>query len=681
MLVCLDQRTGSGCGAHNPDGSRRCHQCGAVLRFALRLHNPGDQVGSYRLQHLIGHGGFGAVYAAEHVERTGWLVAVKETFAPESLRSFQSEFALLQTLDHPNLPYYYELFEHEGSGYLVMELVPGHSLEELVRRDPGPLLEPQVLAYAVQLCDVLAYLHQQTPPILHRDVKPANIRLTPDGLIKLVDFGLIKQGITATRSSRRAVTPAYAPIEQYGGGEHTSPQSDIYSLGATFYHLLAGQEPPSAPDRIAIAADPLVPLQQVNPQVAPHVAWAIQRAMQLRQSDRFADAVAMRRALLGEQPASPTVRIAPPDATPPPAAGPYAAPFRIVPGDITARLLGQLDADGQKIVAAAWSPDGRWLALGTSANLQIRLAETGQLLYKLDGGLMKNGLAWRPDGAMLAGATVDVARGGGSSVIVLWHSTGQIAQIIKAPQSLIIVGLRWSPDGTTLFCWSHRAIWQLRPADGQQNRTALSGSDLYAAELSPDGKFLVGVAGHIEVRLWEVADGNLRYKQRRSNTVARGEWDTLSAIVWSPDGLVFATGTADYMIRLWRAEDGTLLRTLEGASTPVSALAWSPDGRLIASARAKIGCYELWSAADGLLLSTTRLPVLANWLDQMGQEFVKPDTTIPGLFHNWRAHARGFWKALKNEFYDVRQVVWNPTEPVLAVVSDHTVHLWRAEEQ
>ena len=299
MLICSDLRTGVGCGAINPNGTPTCGRCNNPLRYAIELHDPGDLIGHYRVQTMIGHGGFGAVYAVESLQQPGLLLALKETFDPASIRSLQNEFTILQGLSHPTLPRYYEWFEHQGSGYLVMELVEGQNLEEILIRRRGPLPEPQVLGYAVQLCDVLSYLHTRHSPILHRDIKPANIRLTPDGLIKLVDFGLLKQGTQTTRMTMRGVgTLAYAPVEQYGGdGQHTDQRSDLYSLGATLYHLLSGQEPLPAGKRLA-TVDPLPPLRQVNPAIAAHVSAAVTRAMQPLLDQRYPDVARFKAALL-----------------------------------------------------------------------------------------------------------------------------------------------------------------------------------------------------------------------------------------------------------------------------------------------------------------------------------------------------------------------------------------------
>ncbi len=301
MIICLDQRTELGCSTQNRDGAKFCRECGRPLLFALHLHDPGTTLAHYRIVRVIGYGGFGAVYESEAMQQllsglTG-RVALKETFDPGSIRGFQHEFQILQRHTHDNLPRYYEMFEAGGHGYLVMEFVPGQSLADVLSRDQQPVLEKLVLFYAMQICDVLHYLHTQTPPILHRDIKPANIRLTPEGLIKLVDFGLVKQGTQRTRSTLRGGTLDYAPFEQFGQGS-TDQRSDIYGLGATLYHLLTGQRPVSSIDRIAAAADPLLPPHYHVSAISPHVSQAIMQAMALLPKDRFSDVLALKQALM-----------------------------------------------------------------------------------------------------------------------------------------------------------------------------------------------------------------------------------------------------------------------------------------------------------------------------------------------------------------------------------------------
>ncbi len=258
--------------------------------------------GRYRLTELVGQGGMGYVYRAEDLRLPGRLCAVKEVQqnpgTPEEIRiqehnQFLREASLLARLDHPNLPKVSDFFAESGGDYLVMDYVPGNNLKELIDdgRVQGSRLEVDlVLTWAEQILAAVAYLHRQNPPVLHRDIKPANIKLTPDGRIKLVDFGLAKV-MTGDDSSTITViqgrgTAYYTPLEQYGAeSEHTDVRSDIYALGATLYHLLAGTSPPEAKERFL---NPLVlrSLHTVNPAVSKQLSDAVDWAFEMHPDDR-----------------------------------------------------------------------------------------------------------------------------------------------------------------------------------------------------------------------------------------------------------------------------------------------------------------------------------------------------------------------------------------------------------
>lgn len=270
----------------------------------------------YRLNNIVGHGGMGNVYLAEDLRLPGRLCAIKEIkpdtgAAPEQLKQEQEQFlreaSLLAQLDHPNLPKVSDFFAAGQRDYLVMDYVPGKDLKELVdeSRASGKLLAPDsVLGWSAQILDALEYLHRQEPPILHRDVKPSNIKLTPDGRIKLVDFGLAKvlagdDSSTITVIQGRG-TAYYTPLEQYGAeSEHTDARSDIYALGGTLYHLLAGHPPSEAKERFL---DPSVlrPLNQINHDVDSEVAEAIHWALEMHPDDRPENVALFRQALLGD---------------------------------------------------------------------------------------------------------------------------------------------------------------------------------------------------------------------------------------------------------------------------------------------------------------------------------------------------------------------------------------------
>ncbi len=271
----------------------------------------------YEIVDLVGQGGMGAVYKADDLRLRGRLCAVKEVL-PELIgvpgmeeqthEQFYREASILARLDHPNLPKVSDFFAQDGREYLVMDFVPGEDLRQLVeeaRRHDTFLEEEVVLGWAAQLCDALTYLHTQDPPVLHRDIKPSNIKLTPRGVLKLVDFGLVKllqpdESRTVTVVQGRG-TVAYTPLEQYGGDTgHTDVRSDIYSLGATLYHLLTGQPPADAKQRF-LKPGSLKPPRDVNPRLSPQTERAILAAMAQHPDDRPATAEELRRLLLAPQ--------------------------------------------------------------------------------------------------------------------------------------------------------------------------------------------------------------------------------------------------------------------------------------------------------------------------------------------------------------------------------------------
>ena len=287
----------------------------------------------YEILGLIGQGGMGAVYQAADRRLPGRHCAVKEIWplpgtSTERLAQTRAQFlreaSILARLDHPNLPKVSDYFTLTPSGalpeaaadssepleadpqattapdllavsrdYLVMDYVPGQDLEQLCQqayREGRFLQEKDVLGWMAQLCDALTYLHCQQPPVLHRDIKPANVKLTPEGRIKLVDFGLVKAldpDDPATMTGLRGMgSLPYTPIEQYAGDlGHTDTRSDVYGLGATVYHLLTGQTPPSAQQRF-LDQDALLPPREINPAISPQVERAILAAMALHPRDR-----------------------------------------------------------------------------------------------------------------------------------------------------------------------------------------------------------------------------------------------------------------------------------------------------------------------------------------------------------------------------------------------------------
>ncbi|MGH9879978.1 MAG: serine/threonine-protein kinase, partial [Pyrinomonadaceae bacterium] len=243
--------------------------------------------GRYRIVRQLGQGGMGTVFEAVD-ERLDTTVALKETlFTDERLRrQFEREARLLARLHHPALPRVSDHFSEGDGQFLVMQYIVGEDLAEMItrRRDPFPV--NQVLSWADQLLDALDYLHTQDPQIIHRDIKPQNLKQTARGQIILLDFGLAKGQASevsrvTTSASIFGYTPNYAPLEQVQG-LGTDPRSDIYSLSATLYHLLTGTKPPDALTRAAAIingqTDPLTPANDLNDTVSPEIAAVLHRA-------------------------------------------------------------------------------------------------------------------------------------------------------------------------------------------------------------------------------------------------------------------------------------------------------------------------------------------------------------------------------------------------------------------
>lgn len=327
----------------------------------------------YQILSLIGRGGMGAVYRAQRLA-DGTLWALKEMrplpdTPPEEItenrRLFLQEAELMRSLSHPNVPVVADTFDYEGRPVLVMEYVPGQTLEARIREANGPLLEQQVLAYGIQLTRVLHYLHTRTPSIIYRDLKPSNIIVTPDGVLKLIDFGVART--YKARKSKDTIamgSAGYAPPEQYGKGQ-TDARSDVYALGATLLHLLTNMPP------IPLQTPAPGSIIKMNSSVDPETEQMIIKAMALDPRARYRSMTEFERALMGclEGPyVDPTVRATPPPVIPPsapapaaPAAQPRAAPAVVpapAPTGPTCDRCGRVNKLGAKFCAGCGTPLG-----------------------------------------------------------------------------------------------------------------------------------------------------------------------------------------------------------------------------------------------------------------------------------------------------------------------------------
>jgi serine/threonine protein kinase len=262
--------------------------------------------GRYRIVKRLGSGGMGAVYEAID-RRLNITVALKESFASDHRlrRQFAREARMLAKLNHAALPRVTDYFTESNRVFLVMQFIPGPDLAEIISRKRGPFPRQEVITWAEQILDALIYLHSPEHQIVHRDIKPHNLKIRAGGQIALLDFGLAKSDTTESSvNSRRSVfgfTRRYSPPEQIQD-LGTCPRSDIYALGATLYHLFTGVKPPDAMTRATALAegkpDPLRPAHEVYAEVGSEIAVVLNRAMALSPDDRCASAEEFRDGLL-----------------------------------------------------------------------------------------------------------------------------------------------------------------------------------------------------------------------------------------------------------------------------------------------------------------------------------------------------------------------------------------------
>lgn len=296
------------CRQEVPAASTFCPACGFDLHAASGRYATGflpisqPLHGRYVIERRLAQGGQSALYIVRDMLDGGTQRALKEmsesNLGPnereKAINDFIREAEMLRSLDHPALTKVYDRFVEGQKHFLVMEYIRGRNLEDELIATGQPLEWRRVVQWGIQLCDVLWYLHNQNPPIIYRDLKPANVMLTPEGRLKLVDFGIARWLYPArARDTSQLGTDGYAPLEQYTA--RSEPRSDIYALGASLYHLLTGRVPEGAPTRMA--GQPLTPIRDVNPAVPEAVEHVVLKALALQARERFAHATQFSEAL------------------------------------------------------------------------------------------------------------------------------------------------------------------------------------------------------------------------------------------------------------------------------------------------------------------------------------------------------------------------------------------------
>jgi serine/threonine protein kinase len=248
--------------------------------------------GHYRIDRALGSGGFGHVYLSIDL-RTNQQYAIKEYLVSgaSGKAQLEHEARVLSQLHYPNLPAFQDAFDERGRYYIVLGYIEGSDLTDLIRvvRQRNEVIPlARILNWIVSICDAVTFMHHQNPPFIHRDIKPDNIRITPDGIAILVDLGNVKATADGARTLffiRHQGTPGYAPLEQYPGGSGTDSRSDVYALGGTLYFALTTHEPPNVSTRNQSMQQNLPDLPTLQEQLAhnpPETSLAPGAARQFR---------------------------------------------------------------------------------------------------------------------------------------------------------------------------------------------------------------------------------------------------------------------------------------------------------------------------------------------------------------------------------------------------------------
>ena len=542
---------------------------------------------TYRLEHVLGRGGFGITYygqelalhrpvaVKEHApygcQRRG-LEVVPGQLSPEdyqaSLERFAKESRTLAQFDHPAIVRVLTVFEEAGTAYLVMEYVEGLSLEQIVEAE-GKLDSQRACDYLKQACLALQVVHARG--LLHRDIKPSNLLIRRDGRLVLVDFGSARE--SDLRRATAMVSAGYSPPELYREGAKTGPATDIYALGATFFHILAGEPPPDCLQRLMGSPLPLEKLAGFP------FAAALERALELDAGQRHqsmgeflaalepccppthATQLLSAPPLLAEPAASPTVDTTPP-ATLPPRPDPEGGELSYLP------LVGHR----AWVRALACSPDGRFLASG-SEDKSIRIWSQGiqaAVLSEHTGWIWA--LVFSEDGSRLYSAGYD-------RQLLVWDTATwkriHVQRICDAVQCMSLWGV-WLALGTL----GGRIEIRRLPDLGLERTIKLPGGVTSCAFTQGE---LAAAAGDDKIYLLDIDRGEVAER-------LKGHQGTVRALVTLPNGAL-VSGGADRKVRMWDLDHGQS-RTWTGHTGTILALATDGGERVVSASADKT--VHLW---------------------------------------------------------------------------------------
>ncbi len=676
---------------HRPNRAHAhfCAYCGAPLHLQNK----------YRITRLLGRGGYSAVYEAEHSGLGNARFAIKELFHEANATlaqrqaasdQFRFEASTLAKLNDEMLPKVMDFFTERGRDYLVMEYVPGDTLQEYLARSATPLPEAQVLKWADELCDALMYLHAQIPPVIHRDIKPSNIKITPDGKIKLLDFGIAKllSAGTGTGTAARAVTAPYAPLEQYGRG--TDARSDIYALGVTMYELLTKQLPPEAPDR---ANQAVIPPRQHNPAISLTTEAIVLKAMAEKQAERFASARELRNALRGNWRPQPLAPVPPPA----PALAHYSATgvnSTSTRGNVTMPwwILAAAGGVGLFLIILIVL-----LTVGRANNWLVALVptETRTLTPTLTATLAPS---FTPTFTSTATNTPTATRTATPELPVLagtalpppvaaisLNNVTRLEQIARWGKGTLN-DVAWSPQGDVIAAASSLGVYLLDPQTLLEIALLETDAVVSAVAFSPDGATIAAGTENKKIVLFDL-------QARQVNGTLLGHANGINDLVFSNDGTLLASSSWDDTVKLWTIPGGRERHTfrfddLEGISVP--SVAFSPDGRSLLVGLDQYSRRGDVTTRDGFVrgFDTTNMELLFTLSDHTSR------VTSVGYSPNGEVFASGsadrtvkVWSTrgallqTLNVESNVYSVAFSPDGSMVAVgLGDNSAQIWRVAD-
>jgi serine/threonine protein kinase len=655
------------CGAANEQASTQCFACShplAQLAEEREESNNAPLHGRYHLGMILGSGGFSTVYRARDLQ-TGREVASKQVRLRglnteetiEATHTFHREVSLLSTLRHPQVPQLYDHFSDRDHWYLVLQYLEGITLETDLetRAAQGRAVQlDETLDLTLHLCAVLDYLHTQEPPVIFRDLKPSNIMCTPEGNVCLIDFGIARSFRPGqARDTQPLGSPGYAAPEQYGRAQ-TTPQTDIYSLGALLHALLTGHDPSERGltllhleqevggiDLAACVQRMVAPSPSERPASIREVATVLEAIQRQRQSAAriwhppvpqtpqiSSQAASSKQPLQIQLPTQPGNAFSPPAThrvtrrnvliglgmltaatvgstiwwtnrrDPRPSSGVVgpSLPPNTYSGPVYVYRASWITGF---VTAVAWSPESRRIASNSlNGEVQVWDASDGGHPFTYSAQTNVHAVAWSPDGKRIAST---------DGTVQVWDATSGEQLFSYQGQTSNVAAVAWSPDGKHIASTSNDGTVQVWDARTGERRLTYRG---HAAPVSPPVGVMAWsiawspdsrrIASTYEidptVHVWDASTGQhyLTYRGHQSFGV--------NAVAWSPDGKYIVSGADDGTAQVWSTLDGRHMLTYGGERDgtytghgDVCAVAWSPDGKRIASGSSD-GTAQVWNA-------------------------------------------------------------------------------------